>query len=47
MQTFVDLVRYRFILTNLVAKNLKTTYRNMALGVPLGRSSTRWSWSRC
>lgn len=32
MQTFTDIVRYRFVLENLVAKNLKTLYRNMALG---------------
>lgn len=32
MQTFTDLFRYRFILSNLVSKNLKTLYRNMALG---------------
>ena len=32
MQTFTDLYRYRFILANLVAKNLKVLYRNMALG---------------
>ena len=32
MQTFTDIVRYRFVLENLVAKNLKALYRNMALG---------------
>lgn len=32
MQTFTDIVRHRFILQNLVAKNLKALYRNMALG---------------
>lgn len=32
MQTFTDIVRHRFILENLVAKNLKALYRNMALG---------------
>lgn len=32
VQTFTDIVRYRFVLENLVAKNLKTLYRNMALG---------------
>ncbi|MGE3173914.1 MAG: ABC transporter permease [Planctomycetota bacterium] len=32
MQTFADIVRYRFVLENLVAKNLKSLYRNMALG---------------
>ena len=32
MQTLTDLYRYRFILTNLVSKNLKAMYRNMALG---------------
>ena len=32
MQTFTDNVRYRFVLENLVAKNLKALYRNMALG---------------
>ena len=32
MQTFADLYRYRFVLSNLVAKNLKVLYRNMALG---------------
>ena len=32
MQTFADIVRYRFVLENLVAKNLKALYRNMALG---------------
>ncbi len=31
MQTFLDLIKYRFVLNNLVAKNLKTIYRNMAL----------------
>ncbi len=33
MQTFYDLYRYRFILGNLVAKEVKILYRNMALGV--------------
>lgn len=33
MQTFTDLYRHRFILENLVSKNLKVLYRNMALGV--------------
>lgn len=32
MKTFTDIVRHRFILENLVAKNLKALYRNMALG---------------
>lgn len=32
MQTFTDIVRHRFVLENLVAKNLKALYRNMALG---------------
>jgi homopolymeric O-antigen transport system permease protein len=32
VQTFTDIVRYRFVLENLVAKNLKVLYRNMALG---------------
>ncbi|MBI5853585.1 MAG: ABC transporter permease [Planctomycetes bacterium] len=32
VQTFTDIVRYRFVLENLVAKNLKALYRNMALG---------------
>lgn len=33
MQTFTDTYRHRFILSNLVAKNLKVLYRNMALGL--------------
>lgn len=33
MQTFTDTYRHRFILNNLVAKNFKTLYRNMALGL--------------
>ncbi len=33
MQTFTDTYRHRFILNNLVAKNLKILYRNMALGL--------------
>ena len=33
MQTFTDLYRYRFILTNLVDKNLKVMYRSMSLGM--------------
>ncbi|MGC6489343.1 MAG: ABC transporter permease [Planctomycetota bacterium] len=33
MQTFTDLYKHRFILENLVSKNLKVLYRNMALGV--------------
>lgn len=33
MQTFTDIYRHRFILENLVSKNLKVLYRNMALGV--------------
>ncbi|MFQ5505180.1 MAG: ABC transporter permease [Planctomycetota bacterium] len=32
MQTFTDIYRFRFILANLVSKNLKSMYRNMALG---------------
>lgn len=32
MQTFTDTVRYRFVLENLVSKNLKVMYRNQALG---------------
>ncbi len=32
MQTFVDSYRYRFVLSNLVGKNFKALYRNMALG---------------
>ncbi len=32
MQTLTDLYKYRFILTNLVSKDLKAMYRNMALG---------------
>ena len=32
MQTFTDVYRYRFVLGNLVAKNLKAQYRNMSLG---------------
>ena len=32
MQTFTDTYKHRFILHNLVAKNFKTLYRNMALG---------------
>lgn len=32
MQTLLDLYRFRFILQNLVSKNLKVQYRNMALG---------------
>jgi len=33
VQTFTDTYRHRFILNNLVAKNFKTLYRNMALGL--------------
>lgn len=33
MQTFTDTFRHRFVLHNLVAKNFKTLYRNMALGL--------------
>jgi ABC-type polysaccharide/polyol phosphate export permease len=33
VQTFIDTYRHRFILNNLVAKNFKTLYRNMALGL--------------
>jgi ABC-type polysaccharide/polyol phosphate export permease len=33
MQTFTDLYKFRFVLTNLVSKNLKVLYRNMALGL--------------
>ncbi len=32
MQTFTDLYKYRFILGNLVSKELKAQYRNMSLG---------------
>jgi ABC-type polysaccharide/polyol phosphate export permease len=32
MQTFTDTIRYRFVLENLVSKNLKVMYRNQALG---------------
>lgn len=32
MQTFRDIVRYEFVLTTLVGKDLKASYRNMALG---------------
>lgn len=32
MQTFTDTIRYRFVLENLVSKNLKIMYRNQALG---------------
>ena len=32
MQTLTDLYKHRFILQNLVSKNLKVLYRNMALG---------------
>lgn len=32
MQTFTDLYRWRFVLSNLVSKNVKVMYRNMALG---------------
>jgi ABC-type polysaccharide/polyol phosphate export permease len=32
VQTFTDLYRYRFVLSNLVSKNVKVMYRNMALG---------------
>lgn len=32
MQTFTDLYRYRFVLSNLIAKDFKVLYRNMALG---------------
>jgi len=32
VQTFTDLYRYRFVLSNLVSKNVKVLYRNMALG---------------
>lgn len=33
VQTFTDLYRYRFILSNLVGKNLKVMYRSMSLGM--------------
>ncbi len=33
MQTFTDLYRYRFVLSNLVGKNLKVMYRSMSLGM--------------
>jgi ABC-2 type transport system permease protein len=33
VQTFTDTFRHRFVLSNLVAKNFKTLYRNMALGL--------------
>ncbi len=33
VQTFLDTYRYRFILANLVAKEFKTLYRSMALGL--------------
>ena len=32
MQTFTDVMRHRFILSNLVAKEFKALYRSMALG---------------
>lgn len=32
MQTFRDIYRYQFVLSTLVAKDLKALYRNMALG---------------
>jgi len=32
VQTFTDTIRYRFVLENLVSKNLKVMYRNQALG---------------
>lgn len=32
MQTFRDIVEYEFVLTTLVGKDLKASYRNMALG---------------
>ena len=32
MQTFTDIYKYRFILSNLVGKELKAQYRNMSLG---------------
>jgi len=32
LQTFTDIYRYRFVLANLVGKDLKAMYRNMALG---------------
>ena len=32
MQTFTDIYKYRFILSNLVSKELKSQYRNMSLG---------------
>jgi lipopolysaccharide transport system permease protein len=33
VQTFTDLYRYRFILSNLVSRNLKVMYRSMSLGM--------------
>lgn len=33
MQTFTDLYRYRFVLSNLVGRNLKVLYRSMSLGM--------------
>jgi lipopolysaccharide transport system permease protein len=33
VQTFTDLYRYRFILSNLVGRNLKVMYRSMSLGM--------------
>src|SRR5690606_14517121 len=33
VQTFTDLYRYRFVLSNLVGRNLKVLYRSMSLGM--------------
>jgi lipopolysaccharide transport system permease protein len=33
VQTFTDLYRYRFVLSNLVSRNLKVMYRSMSLGM--------------